>query len=154
MTAETIPDRPPVTGPTRIVAPTRRDRQPRTGGTRRKTLTKPLTEFFTTIGTVVSIANRVDGLAIIGGAERLAEALNAVAKDNPVVYRNLERMLTGSNWAGVIVASGAIVLPILANHHLLPFTIPGLMPDDTQSAMGGISDEIPDIGEPRVTSSE
>lgn len=154
MTAETVPDRPPVTAETgpRIIAPKRGERKPRTpGGTRKKNLTKPLTEFFTTIGTVVMVANSTDGLAIINGAERLAEALNAVAKDNAAVYRNLERMLTGSNWGGVIVAAGAIALPIMSNHNLLPFQIPGLMPEDDGATMGGISPDIPDIGGTRVT---
>jgi hypothetical protein len=81
---------------------------------------------FTTVGTVIYAVNAVDGAAIIDGAERLAEALNNAAKTNDTLYRNLERMLTGSTWGGVIVAAGAIALPILANHGLLPFAIPGI----------------------------
>lgn len=113
------------TRPNKIVAPAPRDRKPRQpGGTRRKSLVKPLEEFLTTTGTLVAVLNPNDGAAIVAGAPRLAAALNNVAKDNADVYRALERMLTGSAWGGVIVAAGAIIVPIMANHNLLPFTLP------------------------------
>lgn len=161
MTAETAPDIAPKTGGVKIVAParTRTDRAPKTG--RKKSLAKPLTEFFTSIGSFVAIANQADGIAIIEGAERLAKALDAVAKDNATVYKNLERMVTGSTWGGVIFAASAIVVPILANHNLLPFQIPGFdtgetMPNADWAEVGGspngggIQDDIPDIGSTRV----
>lgn len=135
---------------TRIIAPSR-DRAPRNTVGRKKNLTKPLTEFFTTIGTTVAVFNQADGIAIVKGAERLAEALNGVAKDNAVMYRNLERMLTGSAWGGVFVATGAIALPILANHNLLPFQIPGVEIPETEPANVESMPPIPDIRPDRAT---
>lgn len=148
MTSDTAPKS------TKIVAPIRgtRDRAPRATGTRKKNLTKPLTEFFTTIGTMVTVVNHADGVAIINGSERLAESLNMVAKDNPTVYRNLERMLTGSAWGSVFVAAGAIALPIAANHNLLPFQIPGLTPESTPANSEGMPPiSTPDVGPVHAT---
>lgn len=115
---------------TKILPPSRAadrvDSPPRK--TRKRSLTKPLEELFTTVGTVVYAVNQVDGEAIISGANGLAVSLNNVAKDNPALYKNLERMVTGSAWGSVFIAAGAIAIPILANHNLLPFTLPSLEP--------------------------
>lgn len=78
----------------------------------------------------MALVNQVDGVAILNGAEPLAKALNNVAKDNNVVYKNLERLVTGSAWGAVVMAAGGIVLPIVANHNLLPFQIPGVESPD------------------------
>lgn len=134
MTADAAPTRDTAPRSVKIVAPTRstRDQAPR--AKRKKSLEKPLVEFFTTVGTTLAMVNQADGIAIVQGAERLAAALNNVAKDNATVYRNLERMLTGSAWGGVFIAAGSIALPILANHNLLPFQIPGVQIPETEPA--------------------
>jgi hypothetical protein len=91
----------------------------------------------------VSLVNHTDGVAIIEGAEPLAVALNNVARDNDAVYRNLERLVTGSTWGGVFMALGGILLPIAANHNLLPFHI-GVSPPE--SGAESKPESIPDIG--------
>lgn len=101
---------------------------------------------------MVFVINQADGTAIITGAENLAKALNNVAKDNAAVYRNLERMLTGSAWGSVFVAAGAIALPIAANHNLLPFQIPGLTPETAPANIESMPQpHTPDIGPDRAT---
>lgn len=124
----------PDTPPQKIGRPSRPDKAPRQTGGRKRSLTRPLTDLFVSIGAMVSVVNQVDGQIIIEGAPRLAESLNAVAKDNPAVYKSLERMLTGSAWGGVFMASGAIAIPILANHGLLPFQLPGMESGDIPPA--------------------
>jgi hypothetical protein len=128
--------------PVKVTAPKRADRKPSTG--RKKSLKKPLADLFTNVGTGVALINQADGLAIINGADNLADALNNVAKDNDAVYRNLERMVTGSAWGGVFMALGGILLPIAMNHNLLPFQIPGV----EVPATGAESkpESVPDIG--------
>lgn len=122
----------------KIAAPSRTDRKPKTS--RKKSLKKPLADLFTNIGTGVMILNKTDGMAIVEGADALADALNRVAQDNDAVYRNLERMVTGSAWGGVIMAVGAIALPIAINHNLLPFDIPGMAnPTDSPQSVPDIS---------------
>jgi hypothetical protein len=102
---------------------------------------------------MVAVINQADGFAIVNGAEDLAKALNNVAKDNPSVYKTLERMLTGSAWGAVIVATGAIVLPIAANHNLLPFAIPGVTtPEPAPANIESMPPpHTPDIGPDRAT---
>jgi len=118
------------------------DKPPR--ATRKKSLVKPLEELFTTVGTVVYAVNQVDGTAIINGANGLAVSLNTVARDNPALYKNLERMVTGSAWGSVFIAAGAIVIPIMANHNLLPFNLPGLIPEtEPETPSGNIESTAP-----------
>ena len=137
---ETLKDAPPRV--VKVTAPKRADRKPKTGS-RRKSLTRPLTDLITAIGTGVSLVNQADGIAIVTGAEPLAKALNNVAKDNATVYRNLERLVTGSAWGAVIMAAGSILVPIAANHDLLPFQIPGMeTPTETPTGAESMPDDI------------
>lgn len=144
MTQDTAP-RDTAPKPIKVTAPQRADRKPKTG--RKKSLKRPLTDLITSVGTGVAILNQADGIAIINGAEPLADALNNVAKDNDAVYRNLERMVTGSAWGGVFMALGGILLPIAANHNLLPFQIPGVeVPQPGAESTPTGTPGIPDIG--------
>lgn len=151
MTADTASrDAPPQS--VKIIAPTRQtgDRVPR--ASRKRSLVKPLTEFFASIGATVYLVNTADGTVIVKGAERLAKSLDNLAKENATVYRNLERMLTGSAWGGVVIAAGAMALPILANHDLLPFHIPGVeAPESDPANIENMPINIPDIGPDRAT---
>jgi len=117
------------------IQPPSKDKAPRQPSGRKKNLSKPLTEFFMSIGGVVYAFNQVDGQAIMSGAENLANALNEAAKANPALYRNLERLMTGSTYGAVFIAAGAIALPIMANHNLIPFAIPGLTPEETPASV-------------------
>lgn len=70
----------------------------------------------TTLGTGVFILNADDGRIVIAGSHNLAVALDGLAKENPKVRAVLERALAGGAWGAVIMATAAIVVPILANH--------------------------------------
>lgn len=97
---------------------------------RKKNLTPKLEDFFTSIGTMVYALNATDGAAILEGTPDLARSLNNLANEDERVRRMLERMLTGSAYGGVFMATAAILLPILANHNLLPVQLPGhMMPE-------------------------
>lgn len=50
----------------------------------------------------------------------LAEAWTDLAKQNPAVKRVLENMLQGGAWGGVVLATGAMVVPILGHYGILP----------------------------------
>lgn len=135
MTTDTTPTETPRDTPPKIVniSPPKRERKPsnaRTSTGRKKSLTKPLTGTFATIGTMVSIANPTDGAIIIQGSERLAEALNNLAKENDRVYRALSAMIEVSVWGEVGGAVLAIVLPIMVNHDVLPVELPKSMVPD------------------------
>ncbi len=87
---------------------------------RKRSLKKELGDFFGAIGMFVYVRDQYCGERIVAGAEKLAEELNDVAQKNDAVYRILEQLVTGSAYAGVGMAFGAIVVPILAHHKLLP----------------------------------
>lgn len=127
-TADRTQDKPPADF-VRVTAPKSDQKSRKSSGGRRKNLKKPLEDLFATIGTTVYAFNQVDGTVILQGAPNLAESLDALAREDERVRRVLERMLTGSAWGGVFMAAGAIVLPIMDNHNLLPVKIPGLTPD-------------------------
>lgn len=94
--------------------------KPATASGRAAPLAGRLQEAIGGIGIFVALVNEVDGLAIIEGAERLSLALDKAARQSPSLKRTLEAVLTGSVWAEVAFASGAIIVPIAVNHNLLP----------------------------------
>lgn len=102
--------------------------KPGSGGGRKAPLQRRLEELITSAGVLVAMANEVDGLSIIHGAERLSNALDKAAEQNPAVRRALEAVLTGSVWGEVVLASGAIALPIAINHRMLPASLTGFIP--------------------------
>lgn len=88
-------------------------------------------------GMLVTMANQVDGQAIMAGSPRLAESLIAPARANPKVRHRLESIVEGGAWGAVAMAVLAIAMPILANHNMLPGqrpakpTAPRTTPDPT-----------------------
>jgi hypothetical protein len=89
-------------------------------GAAKAPLQKRLQEAFGAIGIVVSVRNEYDGTCILTGAERLSIALDNLAKQNPAVRRTLEAVLAGGAYGEVLFAVSAILLPIAANHGVLP----------------------------------
>lgn len=100
------------------------DRAPKGSATkstgRKKSLKDGLQTLIGSVGIGVAIINQADGTAVISGAEGLATALDKLAKENDSVYRTLSKLIEVSVWGEVLAATGAIVMPILDNHGLLP----------------------------------
>lgn len=108
-------------------SPSKGDKAPR--GTGKRTALKPrLQETIGAVGLGVTALGGMagnprvafDGAVVLDRAEPLAEALDALAKENPRVRKTLEMVLASSAWSGVAVASAGIVIPILANHGIIP----------------------------------
>jgi len=93
---------------------------------RRTTLGKPLTDLFTTMGTMLILVDDYDGTVVVENAERLAKQLDEIAKNNPGVQAALERLVSGSQWGGVVATFGAVAVPIAARHGLIPQMTPAL----------------------------
>ena len=107
-----------------------RDRAPKPSpspGGRQAPLQKRLQEAIGGMGVMIALANEIDGMAIIEGAERLSIALDKAAKQSPAFKRTLEAVLTGGVWAEVAFASGAIIVPIALNHGLVPASVNGAL---------------------------
>lgn len=81
---------------------------------------KALNTYLNTIGAGVSFVNENDGVAILNGSETLASELVELARNDRTYRTYLEWFTKPGKYGGVLIASGAIVIPILANHNLLP----------------------------------
>lgn len=88
-----------------------------------ETLSSQLTDLGKGLGELVKLANEFDGKVIANGAPNLASALMKPAETNPKVRAALTKVADGGAWGAVIIAASAIVIPILANHQLLPVQI-------------------------------
>jgi hypothetical protein len=95
------------------------DRAPRARKPR-STLAPRLESLLGMVGIAVFAVNPIDGQAILTGAPELAAALDQLARENPAVKRVLEQLLATSAWGAVAMATAKILLPIAANHELLP----------------------------------
>ena len=73
---------------------------------------------------------RQDGVIIANNCGPLIDSLGELAKQDVRVRRVLGRLVTGSAWGSVALAASAIVLPVLANHNLLPAHINMLFSTD------------------------
>jgi hypothetical protein len=76
---------------------------------RKKNLAGPVEDGLTTLGGVLAFVRPITGLALIDRADKIAEALNDIAKDNDALYRFLERMTTGGKWGALATASFPVV---------------------------------------------
>jgi hypothetical protein len=88
----------------------------------RKTALKlRLTGALGVIGKALSAFNEYDGKIVLENATELADALDQWARESPRVKKALEAALTVSTTGSVLGVAAAILIPILANHGLVPF---------------------------------
>lgn len=73
---------------------------------------------------------QADAAILAAGAPNLAQAWANLAEKNPAVRRVLEALTTGSMYTEVIMATAMVMLPIMANH--------GLVPDVVVQGMAGV----------------
>lgn len=70
------------------------------------------------IGLGVGLLNQIDGNAITAGGPDLVEALVNLGRDDKRFRRYLEAMSAPGKYGPIVMATGAIALPIAANHGL------------------------------------
>lgn len=70
------------------------------------------------IGLGVGLLNKFDGNAITAGGPDLVEALVNLGRDDKRFRRYLEAMSAPGKYGPIVMATGAIALPIAANHGL------------------------------------
>lgn len=137
------------TGAAKKAAAKKADTAPKGAGrpTKNAVLEKSLEDVFTNFGLAVAMVNEADGVAIIEGSGPLADSLASVAATNPRVARALERSTQAAGWGGVIIALSGILLPIAANHGLVPGASAGIgehveMNPDLMAAAQAMADEV------------
>jgi hypothetical protein len=88
------------------------------------TLASQLNDILTGIGQAVeAVVNPFDGQIIQKGSPKFCSSLMVPAEQNPKIRKTLTMVAEGGAWGAVVAAGLAIVLPILANHQLLPMQI-------------------------------
>lgn len=89
---------------------------------RKTNLEKDLVSFFSTIGLFVSVIPKcmADGQIIVHNAENLARAWSHLAQQNKSVERVLKGMMSASASGEVLMAMTMVIVPIMANHEMLP----------------------------------
>lgn len=94
-----------------------------------------LTELLATIGVTVSAmgmarqSERIayDGQIVMGNARQVAEALEATASENDGLSRALDALLAGSSYTLLVTALAGMLVPIAANHGLIPAGMASMM---------------------------
>jgi len=83
-----------------------------------------LSQFVTAIGVGLSIMPnervQIDGVIIVQKSDAFVKAWCELARTDKRVYNALRKLCVGGAWGGVIMASCSIVIPVAANHGLLP----------------------------------
>ena len=77
---------------------------------------KPLTDLYTSVGTIMCLSDPVCGMAIINNAEKCALALEDAARENEVLRRALTSLVQTSVWGAVIAAHAPIFMAIAFHH--------------------------------------
>lgn len=110
---------------------------------RKGSLEYKLTEFLSSAAALPTVAGDSYSAAVITmRAPLLAAALADLADENASVKRMLSRMLEGSAWGAVAIATLAIVIPIAQAHNVLPGMDPfsliyGPVPGNPRQRNGG-----------------
>lgn len=121
---ETVPDIPndeTLIGPVKIddIGPKPTEKKKSSG--RRTALKLRLQGAITGIGKAVAAFNEYDGNIVLANSGPLSDALDQWAQESPRVKEVLNGMLTVTTTGSVIGIAVAIIVPILANHGLIPF---------------------------------
>ncbi len=94
-------------------------------------LVKPLTELYTTIGTMMAPFDQPCGMSIVSNAEPCAIAMDKLARDNPAVHRALAALLETSIWGAVIAAHAPILITVAMHHN--PSIRQAMKPDNNEA---------------------
>jgi hypothetical protein len=107
------------------------------GWTRAAEVEKVIYNYLTGIAAGVAFVNVDDAKAISDGAARLAHELVELGKIDKRYRGYLETLCAPGKYGGVLIATGAIVLPIAINHNLIPqFNIPFVNQMDSANKEG------------------
>lgn len=85
-----------------------------------RVLEENLTAQIYSLGSLIAMFDRFDGVLIAKKSDRLASALTDVASANPKIMKALQSGVEMSGWAQVAVIFAEVALPIMAHHNLIP----------------------------------
>lgn len=98
------------------------DAKPRSvaSGVRKTNIERELVQWFTFIGMTVSMFNQFDGMIIVQRAEPLGHAWANLCRQNKAVEKVIQSLLQTSAVGEVLMATSSVIIPIMANHEMLP----------------------------------
>lgn len=121
-------DKKPKPGGASHEGPAKADDKPKTNprrpAGRQPALQKKLEELFQGIATIVLVVNVEDAIIIEAAAPKLAKAYYDLSLENKYVKQMLERLVETSAWTSAVMITGMVLLPIAANHGLIPEGFP------------------------------
>jgi len=89
------------------------------------------------VGALWYLVNAADGTAFLEGVPNVAKALAAVAEQNPRVAKVLDAGASAGVWIELASAIGAIGVPVLCNHGVLPPYMAALLNGDASAFLAG-----------------
>lgn len=95
-------------------------RAKRNGWARAAEVETALTQFVQYAGMGLQVINRVDGQIIAQGGPAVVTALVEIAKTDTKLRRYLEMAATPGKYGPLVLAVLGVVIPVMANHDLLP----------------------------------
>jgi hypothetical protein len=96
--------------------------------TRRSAVERGVSNTINAMAFTVTMLDEFDGACIARGEADLTGAVMATADANPRFFAWLEGAIKGGSYLQLVAASGAILVPILAHHRLLPPSLAFAMP--------------------------
>lgn len=109
-------------------------------GKRSSTLERDLKATLDGVATALLFVNPTDGQIVAQHSDKLASSWARLAAKNAGVRRVLTALTTGSAYGEVAIATLLVVIPILANHKLIPEHFVNLANVDSENASKGFFD--------------
>lgn len=106
----------------------------RSGWAEKEAVRASLTQFVTFAGAGLSVINKADGQIIANGGPNIVNALVDLAEDDKNIRKYLNFAAKPGKYGPLTLAVLGVVIPVMANHNLLPTFLVDLSGDDSRSA--------------------
>lgn len=90
------------------------------GGQRKYVRKDDLRQIIGLMGTGLTMVDAYDGRRVLDNTDKLVNALDTAQRESDAARRALQALVTGSTWGALASAFMPVVIPIAANHGLLP----------------------------------
>jgi len=94
---------------------------------------KALSGYLNSLGVVVSFVNANDGMVIAKGADNVAHEITELGRADKKLRHKLELLAAPGKYGPLILAVMPIVIPIMANHGLIPQFVIGEVTGEEES---------------------
>ena len=85
-----------------------------------KQIEERLTELVAMAAVFTTYRNEYDGMVVAAKAPDVVTNLMRLAQENPRIKKLLDTLVLGSTYAELVASLGAVAIPIMVNHNMLP----------------------------------